>query len=93
MSIAPPKSMAAEPRTMICTACGSMAKPVTVTPGNFLTEILLYIFGVLPGILYSVWRIAKRHRGCPACGAGMIPSTSPVGLQMIVSQTQRKRPY
>ena len=62
-----------------CPNCGTVAVPKRYMRGSFVTELLLWIFFVLPGIIYSVYRLAGKYDGCPACGAqNMIPVDSPV---------------
>jgi tellurite resistance protein TehA-like permease len=63
---------------MFCTNCGTVGRPVTVTKGSIALELLLWLCFLLPGILYSVWRLSSRYRACPSCRAGnMIPTDSP----------------
>jgi hypothetical protein len=43
-------------------------------------EVLLWLCLLLPGILYSLWRITSRYKGCPVCGArNPIPLETPAG--------------
>ena len=68
----------------VCTTCGTGSNGETITPGYFILEVLLWCLCLLPGLLYSVWRLSSRYKGCPACGAkGIVPVTSPVGQQML----------
>jgi hypothetical protein len=63
---------------MVCPQCGTTGEPRTYTKGSILVELMLWFLFLLPGLLYSIWRLASRYRGCPACEApNMIPSTSP----------------
>lgn len=67
--------MAAE---MYCDNCGSIGKPKTRTKGSFLIEVFMWLLLIVPGIIYSLWRLTSREKVCPACGApNMIPTTSP----------------
>lgn len=62
-----------------CTQCGTIGARRTYTKGSFLVEVFLWLLLILPGVIYSVWRLASRYRGCPACGAPhMVPAASPV---------------
>lgn len=68
---------------MICTACGHRGYARTITPGSFLIELCLWLFMILPGLLYSLWRISARKQGCATCGStGLIPLSSPRGQQL-----------
>lgn len=67
---------------MYCPRCGTTAKPKTVTRGSFLVEVFLWLLLIVPGILYSLWRLSTRHTACPSCGApNMIPLDSPLARQ------------
>ena len=68
---------------MICGNCGTVAEPKSITKGSFAVEIILWLCFILPGMLYSVWRLASRHKGCPKCGQNnMIPLDSPRGIAL-----------
>lgn len=67
----------------ICIACGSTAQPRTVTPGHIVLEACLWLAFLVPGLLYSVWRMTHRKKVCRTCGsAHIIPIDSPKGRQM-----------
>ena len=67
----------------ICTTCGSTKRPRTVTPGMLLIEILLWLTFLIPGIIYSIWRMTSRKRVCRACGStAIVPLNSPVGREL-----------
>ncbi len=73
--------MASKP--MICAACGSTGDPKLETPGSFLVELLLWCFLLLPGLIYSLWRISARRKVCGACGGQtLIPLNSPRGRKL-----------
>jgi len=64
---------------MFCTRCGSTGIPRGYTKGSFGVELLLWLCMILPGVLYSVWRLTSKYKGCPSCKAeGMIPADSPM---------------
>lgn len=61
-----------------CSVCGTVAKPKRVTQGSVLIEIVLWLAFLVPGLIYSIWRLTSRYDGCPACGArNMMPLTAP----------------
>lgn len=69
--------------TMFCTACGTEGKPASKTPGSLLIEIILWLCFLIPGLIYSIWRISARKKVCAACGAmQLVPPGSPVAKQM-----------
>ena len=75
----------------ICTRCGSIGKPKTVTSGSFLIEIVLWCFMILPGILYTLWRLTTRRKACRSCGASDLVSVdSPIGRRIRVETKNLK---
>lgn len=67
----------------VCPACGTTGQPKQVTRGHLLIEIILWLFFIIPGLIYSIWRLSTRYGACPACGAaGMIPVDSPNGRRL-----------
>lgn len=67
----------------ICEDCGSRTHGKTVTPGSIFIEILLWLFMIVPGLIYSIWRLTKRHRACHRCGSPrLVPLDTPVGREL-----------
>lgn len=54
--------------THVCADCGAQVRPKRITPGNFMIEVLLWLFFLVPGLIYSVWRYTTAYEGCPLCG-------------------------
>lgn len=76
-------------KEMICTSCGYKGKPKTETKGNFLIEVVLWFFFIIPGLIYSIWRLASRYEACPQCKSqSMIPTDSPIGRKLLAEQEQ-----
>jgi hypothetical protein len=46
---------------MYCPNCGTWGSPKTYTKGSFALEVLLWLCLLVPGLLYSVWRLASRY--------------------------------
>lgn len=51
----------------ICTNCGYQGRPITITRGGLGTEIILWILFIVPGLLYSMWRMSTKYSACPKC--------------------------
>lgn len=69
---------------MFCPNCGNRAKPKRHTKGSILIEIILWICFIVPGVIYSIWRLTTRQKVCPVCSApNMIPVDSPRAQQFI----------
>ena len=68
---------------LICSNCGTIGKPITITKGSFFIEIILWLCFFIPGIIYTIWRVTTRENGCKACGAtAMIPLNTPKGRKL-----------
>lgn len=66
--------------TLHCMVCGTdMALPEGPQRGNLAIEVVLYLFWIFPGVIYSIWRRAgSGKRECLACGAAsLVPIDSP----------------
>ena len=64
----------------VCKQCGTVAEPKSDTPGSFLIEVVLWLCFLVPGLIYSLWRLSRRRLVCPACGSGeLVPVDTPVG--------------
>jgi hypothetical protein len=68
---------------LICSTCGSIGQPVKTTPGSFFIELVLWFFFLLPGLIYSIWRLTNKKTGCAQCGGtALMPLDSPVGQRL-----------
>jgi len=75
----------------VCTSCGTCAEPKTATKGSIFIEIILWCCFLVPGVIYSIWRLTTRHRACRACGANtLVPVDSPVGKKMLVNMPDKQ---
>lgn len=62
-----------------CLDCGFVGQPEQNTPGTFPIEMSLWLFFVVPGVIYSIWRRSARYQGCPKCGnKHIVPTDSSV---------------
>jgi hypothetical protein len=69
---------------LICSNCGTIGKPKTITKGSILIEIALWLCFLIPGLIYSIWRHTTRTNGCRSCsGANLIPLNSPIGKKLV----------
>lgn len=69
--------------THVCPSCGTRGSPMRSNKGNLLIEIILWLCFIVPGLIYSIWRLSNRTGACPACGGAMIPVATPRGQQMV----------
>jgi hypothetical protein len=68
----------------ICKDCGTVGSTVTVTPGSIMIELLTWCCFLIPGLIYSFWRLSRRHQACRACrSVRLVPINSPVGRALV----------
>ena len=53
----------------VCKDCGTVAESKTTAKGSFAVEVVLWLCFIVPGLIYSVWRMATKYEACPACGS------------------------
>lgn len=67
-------------KTLICSACGTVGKSKTETRGSFFIEIVLWLCFLIPGLIYTIWRLTTKRQVCRACnGQEMLPLDTPGG--------------
>ena len=63
---------------MLCTSCGYTGAHKPVVQGSLAVEIILWLFLLIPGLIYTVRRLTAKPNVCPKCGRpNMIPLDSP----------------
>lgn len=68
---------------MACTSCGHVGPTKTHTRGQFWVEVFLWLLLLIPGIIYTVWRLSSRTPACAVCGSTqLVPEDSPVGRRI-----------
>lgn len=64
-----------------CMTCGVDGPPVSRTRGSMGIEILLWLCFIVPGLIYSLWRLTTRHQACASCGAtNLVPVSTPAAM-------------
>lgn len=67
----------------VCKQCGTVDEPATETPGSFAIELILWLCFLVPGLIYSFWRLSRKHAVCRACGSReIVPLDTPVGRKL-----------
>lgn len=86
--VTPMPRPSARPGDAVCVSCGAVGRPVSVTQGSFLIEVALWLFFLLPGLIYSIWRLTSKRSVCRVCRTGghMIPVASPRGREMVAME-------
>jgi len=63
---------------MYCTDCGTQCNGKRKAKGSTLVELVLWLCFIIPGLIYSVWRVSNKYIACSACGSpSLIPIDSP----------------
>lgn len=71
------KSIFAPPAT-------TLAFRYNTLPEVFWVELVLWILFILPGVLYSLYRMLSKKQVCTVCGSAIIiPVDSPKGKELI----------
>lgn len=68
-------------KPMHCLDCGTESKSTIHTKGSTLIEIVAWLAFIIPGIIYSLWRVSSRGQACATCGSTrLIPIDSPAAI-------------
>ena len=74
----------AKGKPLVCTTCGHHASPKAATRGSFLIELVLWLMFLVPGLIYSLWRLSTRQQQCAACGStALVPPDTPAGRKLL----------
>ncbi len=55
------------PPEISCPVCKYSGPAVKTTKGSMSMEIVLWILFIIPGLIYSLWRLSTRATVCPKC--------------------------
>lgn len=71
-------------KQIVCAACGYVGRPATRQRGSVWVALVLWVCAVLPGLIYSIWRLTTRYQTCPSCNQGNIFSAdSPMAKKFL----------
>lgn len=80
-------------KVMVCAQCGHHGPTRRETPGSILVELVLWLCFLIPGLIYSLWRVSARRSVCAVCGAAtLVPENSPVGRRLRAQAAQEPAP-
>lgn len=72
---------------MACKVCEHVGEPKSHTRGSFLIELVLWLAFLVPGLVYSLWRLSSRRPVCRACGSSdLVPLDTPAGRRIVEAQ-------
>lgn len=74
-----------------CGDCGTEGPPRLDTRGSIFIEILLWLCFLVPGLIYSIWRLTTKRQVCASCGGErLLPPESPMAQKMRAELAQPK---
>ena len=77
----------------MCLQCGSVGDTKRFMKGSILTELILWLFFLLPGLIYSIWRHSTVAQVCSKCESpNVIPLDSPVARNHLANQPNAPAP-
>jgi hypothetical protein len=77
----------------MCLQCGVIGNTKRFMKGSVLTELILWLFFLLPGLIYSIWRHSTVAQVCTNCESpNVIPVDSPVARNLLANQPQAPAP-
>src|ERR1043166_2982469 len=70
-------------RPKYCTRCGHIGPPGFFTGGSPFVAAILWLCLIVPGLLYSMWKIARSRGVCTRCGDTiLVPPDSALAKQL-----------
>lgn len=61
-----------------CCRCHHAGQPKVFVKGSFWIEIVLWLTFIVPGLIYTIWRLTNKIKVCSRCGsADLVPADSP----------------
>ncbi len=67
--------------TVHCMTCGTDAPAQKRTRGSIWIEVILWLLFIVPGLVYSLWRLSTRRDVCAACGSeAIVPVDAPAAI-------------
>lgn len=67
----------------VCLQCNHVGYPVKKIRGHFAIELVLWLAFLVPGLIYTLWRLTTKYQACSVCGSPqLIPADSPRGRDL-----------
>jgi hypothetical protein len=77
----------------ICKDCGTVATPKKKIPGSALVELVLWLLFIIPGLIYTTWRVSTQYLICPTCKSkNVVPINSPIGKNLVSETKLHSKP-
>jgi len=77
-----------------CLQCGGTPDRLkTRTRGSFRMEVFLWFILIIPGLIYSMWRLTSKAKVCPVCSSeSVIPASSPIAVEALKNRAKEVTP-
>ena len=75
-----------------CNSCGNHSASALMKGSGWI-ELILYLFYIVPGVIYSIWRRSGEPNVCPVCRApALVPASAarPGAAQRILEPRDEK---
>lgn len=70
-------------KKFICSNCGNQGPGTAHTRGSIFIEIILWLCFLIPGFIYSIWRLTTRTSVCKVCKShDLVPLDTPRGRKL-----------
>lgn len=78
----------------VCIRCGHIGSPKAQTKTNGCLAAALFLFFVIPGIIYLVWAETSKSKHCRNCDAvdTLVPLTSPNAIALLGGTASQQAP-
>lgn len=61
-----------------CPNCKYEGRGDYKTKGSFAVELVLWLLLIIPGVIYSVWRLSNKRWVCPQCNFDHVVNLGPI---------------
>lgn len=58
----------AKETSIACPNCKFKGVGKNITKGSFCIELILWLSFLVPGLIYTIWRLSNKKVICPKCG-------------------------
>ena len=69
----------------ICKNCGNISNPKNRNKGSILVCIVLFLFFIIPGVIYLLWMLSNPIKICKECNGvnTVLGIETPVGKKLV----------
>jgi hypothetical protein len=79
-------------KQMVCLRCHETDFPLRKTSGSIIIELALWLFFIIPGIIYSIWRGNSTKLVCRSCESDDLVPLNTVKGREILEAAEKLRP-